>query len=85
VYDDSQDTITLYIDGQPGNHGTVHFDNGWHSTGPLQVGRAHTSDGWGEYLHGAVDEVHAFAGALSDTDVGQLGFGAEPCLCGGAG
>jgi hypothetical protein len=61
--------------------GTADLPDGWESSGPLQVGRAHTGDGWGEYLRGDVDEVHAFAGALDDGDVRQLGWGVDPCLC----
>ncbi|WP_103528246.1 LamG domain-containing protein [Streptomyces sp. SM12] len=30
----------------------------------LQVGRARTSDGWGEYWPGAVDDLHVFQGTL---------------------
>lgn len=76
VYDDATDTVTLYADGNAGSQASAHFANGWSSAGPLQVGRAHTADGgWGEYLHGDVDEVQAFAGALSATEVGNLGRG----------
>jgi hypothetical protein len=77
VYDDATDTVTLYLDGNAGGQATAHFPNGWHSAGPLQVGRAHTATGWGEYLHGDVDEVQAFAGALSAGEVGLLGTGSS--------
>lgn len=81
VYDDATDTITLYLNGNAGAGATAHFPDGWHSTGVLQVGRAHTEDGWGEYLHGDVDEIQAYAGALSADEVGDLGRGFDPCLC----
>lgn len=81
VYDDATDRIKLYLDGWTNADATATLPNGWHSSGPLQVGRAHVGDGWGEYLHGDVDEVHAFSGVLSDSSIRQLGGGAEPCLC----
>ncbi|WP_326726157.1 LamG domain-containing protein [Streptomyces sp. NBC_00243] len=81
VYDDATDRIKLYLDGWTNATATATLPNGWHSSGPLQVGRAHIGDGWGEYLHGDVDEVHAFSGVLSDSSIRQLGGGAEPCLC----
>ncbi|MFI0964049.1 LamG-like jellyroll fold domain-containing protein [Streptomyces sp. NPDC021080] len=76
VYDDGADTIRLYVDGQLGGGDTADFPNGWHSSGALQVGRAKAGDGWTEYLHGDVDEVQAYQGVLSDTQVRQLGVGA---------
>lgn len=76
VYDDGADTIKLYVDGQLGAGDTADFPNGWHSTGALQVGRAKAGDGWGEYLHGDVDEVQAYQGVLSETQISQLGAGA---------
>ncbi|MFE2299611.1 LamG domain-containing protein [Streptomyces sp. NPDC059445] len=76
VYDDGADTIKLYVDGQLGGGDTADFPNGWHSTGALQVGRAKAGDGWTEYLRGDVDEVQAYEGVLSDTQIQQLGSGA---------
>ncbi|MER5533195.1 LamG domain-containing protein [Streptomyces mirabilis] len=81
VYDDATDTIKLYLDGYTNAGATAAFPNGLHSSGPLQVGRGHTADGWGEYLHGDVDEVQAYAGALRDEDIIGLGHGTDPCLC----
>ncbi|MFD5628558.1 LamG-like jellyroll fold domain-containing protein [Streptomyces sp. NPDC127072] len=75
VYDDATDRIKLYLDGWTNAEATAPFPNGVHSSGPLQVGRAHVGDGWGEYLHGDVDEVQAFGGALTDTGIRQLGLG----------
>ncbi|WP_326790913.1 LamG domain-containing protein [Streptomyces sp. NBC_00151] len=76
VYDDGADTIRLYVDGQLGGGDTADFPNGWHSGGALQVGRAKAGDGWGEYLHGDVDEVQAYQGVLSETQIRMLGAGA---------
>ncbi|MFF9327288.1 LamG domain-containing protein [Streptomyces sp. NPDC014776] len=81
VYDDATDTVKLYANGYTNDRATAHLANGWTSTGPLQVGRARTADGWGEYLKGDVDEIQAYAGALRDTDINGMGGETEPCLC----
>ncbi|MFD8734744.1 LamG-like jellyroll fold domain-containing protein [Streptomyces sp. NPDC059618] len=77
VYDDAADTIRLVVDGNVGGAATAGFPNGWHSIGALQVGRARAGDGWGEYLHGDVDEVQAYAGVLNTSQIIQLGGGAD--------
>ncbi|MGV9652099.1 LamG-like jellyroll fold domain-containing protein [Streptomyces sp. NPDC003554] len=81
VYDDGTDTIKLYADGYTSAEATASLPDGRHSSGALQIGRAKAGDGWGEYLHGDVDEVQAYSGALRDEDVTGLGFGTDPCLC----
>ncbi|MFF9378235.1 LamG-like jellyroll fold domain-containing protein [Streptomyces griseoluteus] len=81
VYDDGTDTIKLYLDGYTNDEATAPLPNGWHSTGALQIGRSKAGDGWGEYLHGDVDEVQAYSGALRDKDVIGLGWTTNPCLC----
>lgn len=81
VYDDAADTIKLYLDGQTNTDATAKLENGWHSGGALQIGRAKAGDGWGEYLHGDVDEVQAYTGALRDRDVTGLGWTTNPCPC----
>ncbi|MFJ5262317.1 LamG-like jellyroll fold domain-containing protein [Streptomyces sp. NPDC088387] len=81
VYDDAADRIRLYVDGSLSADATASFPAGLESTGPLQVGRAKAGDGWGEYLRGDVDEVHAYAGVLSDTAIIQMGMGVDPCDC----
>ncbi|MGX1885268.1 LamG-like jellyroll fold domain-containing protein [Streptomyces sp. NPDC055287] len=80
VYDDATDRITLYLDGNIDAEASATFKDAWKSTGGLQIGRARTAEGWGEHLRGAVDEVHAFSGALTEANVGGLGFGTEPWL-----
>ncbi|MFF3888994.1 LamG domain-containing protein [Streptomyces sp. NPDC001914] len=77
VYDDASDTIKLYVDGNLDAQASAGFPNGWHSTGALQVGRARAGDDWTEYLHGDVDEVQAYEGVLSDSQIAQLGMGAD--------
>ncbi|MFD3494113.1 LamG-like jellyroll fold domain-containing protein [Streptomyces sp. NPDC058690] len=81
IYDDGTDTIKLYLDGYTNAEATASLPDGWHSTGALQIGRAKAGDGWGEYLHGDVDEVQAYSGALRDRDVLGLGWSTDPCVC----
>lgn len=61
VYDDATDQVRLYLDGYTNADATATFRSAWKSTGGLQVGRTTVGDGWGEYLHGAVDEIQAFS------------------------
>lgn len=44
-------------------------------TQPLQLGRAKTGTSWGEYWSGAVSDVWAFQGVLTDAQVSQLAIG----------
>ncbi|MEV4974960.1 LamG-like jellyroll fold domain-containing protein [Streptomyces scopuliridis] len=81
VHDDATDRITLYVNGEATVDASASFRHAWQSTGGLQIGRGRTAEGWGEYLRGSVDEVHAFSGVLSQVAIQQLGYGAEPCLC----
>ncbi|MEU5097953.1 LamG-like jellyroll fold domain-containing protein [Streptomyces sp. NPDC020996] len=81
VYDDATDTIKLYLDGVTNAQATATLPDGWHSAGALQVGRAKAGDGWGEYLHGDVDEVQAYSGAFRDQDIPFLGLGTDYCPC----
>ncbi|WP_180989688.1 LamG domain-containing protein [Streptomyces cahuitamycinicus] len=75
VYDDATDQIKLYLDGRAGTDATADLPNGWRGSGPLQIGRGRSGDAWGEYLHGDVDEVQAFAGAFAEDDIWRLGTG----------
>ncbi|MEU7567114.1 LamG domain-containing protein [Streptomyces fradiae] len=70
VYDDDADLITLYVGGQKAMTATL--PEGLRSTGALQIGRAKSGDGWGEYFRGDVDEVRAFVGALTPSEVQKL-------------
>jgi len=74
VYDDEADEILLYADGQVSARAS--YRPGWTATGDLQIGRSQGAAGWGDYLAGAVDEVHVHAGALTATQVAQLAAGA---------
>ncbi|MBH0247356.1 LamG domain-containing protein, partial [Streptomyces cavourensis] len=65
--------VSFYLDGVKYEEGgTADFAAAWKSTGGLQIGRGRTADGWGEYLHGAVDSVYAFEGVLSDSAIAHL-------------
>ncbi|MEE1811518.1 LamG-like jellyroll fold domain-containing protein [Streptomyces sp. BE133] len=79
VYDDGTDTVKLFLNGSI--KATASLPHGLRSTGALQIGRAKAGDGWGEYLHGDVDEVQALSGALRDERVPFLGMATDPCLC----
>ncbi|MFJ2397698.1 LamG-like jellyroll fold domain-containing protein [Streptomyces sp. NPDC087843] len=70
VYDDGTDEMRLYVDGQLSARTAWSYVS--EVTGALQVGRSLTADGWGEYTDGRVDEVHAYAGALTQTQIAQL-------------
>ncbi|MET7596540.1 LamG domain-containing protein [Streptomyces sp. NPDC005481] len=80
VYDDAADTVKLFLDGVTNADATGTLPDGWHSSGALQVGRSKAGDGWGEYLHGDVDEVQAFSGALKDDRIVALGTGTDVFL-----
>ncbi|MFJ4620349.1 LamG-like jellyroll fold domain-containing protein [Streptomyces sp. NPDC088812] len=73
VYDDATDRIKLYVDGVTNAGATAVLPDGRPGSGALQVGRAMSGDGWGEYLHGDVDEIRAYRGALTDRGVLLLG------------
>ncbi|MER7515954.1 LamG domain-containing protein [Streptomyces sp. NPDC126499] len=69
VYDAVTRNLRLYVDGGEPVQVTVEDPAGWASTGGLQVGRSGKA---GQYLSGAVDEVRAYAGALSPTVISML-------------
>ncbi|MFB8760752.1 LamG domain-containing protein [Streptomyces nigra] len=45
------------------------------ATGGLQIGRARKAGAWGEYWPGAIDDVWAFQGTLSDSQIAHLSLG----------
>lgn len=61
------------MNGRTNAEAGAEFHDARKSTGGLQVGRGIASDGWGEYLHGDVDQVRAFAGALTGSEIALLG------------
>ncbi|MGK5450440.1 LamG-like jellyroll fold domain-containing protein [Streptomyces radiopugnans] len=79
VYDASSGTVRLYVDGSL--HASAEADlpasRTWAATGGLQVGRALTAGGWGEYLRGDVDEVRAYSGTLTESQLMMLSMPME--------
>ncbi|MGA5385757.1 LamG-like jellyroll fold domain-containing protein [Streptomyces pseudogriseolus] len=68
VFDDAAGRVTLYVQGNAVV--TAEHTAPWSSTGPLQIGRGHTSGGeWGDHLKGGVDTVRVFRGALTEQQV----------------
>ncbi|MEV6301413.1 LamG-like jellyroll fold domain-containing protein [Actinoplanes sp. NPDC051861] len=75
VYDTAKQRMTLYVNGVEG--ASQPFTGRWNSTGPFNIGRAryappggasHTTD----FFSGNVDEVRAYAGALTPELVKRL-------------
>ncbi|GGQ07147.1 LamG domain-containing protein [Streptomyces roseolilacinus] len=80
VHDAATGRMSLYLDGQTGPAATASVPRGLRSFGALQVGRAKTAGGWGEHLRGDVDEVQAYAGVLSESQIAHLRTGATAPL-----
>lgn len=76
VYDEKADQLRLYVTyDQPAATADVAGENVWTPAGSLQVGRTRTPDGGTDYLAGAIDEVHTYAGVLTRTQIAQLAIG----------
>lgn len=77
VYDAYHDTMTLYANGNPET--TVSTKSGvlgFHATnGGLQIGRSKLGDP--EYWPGAIDDIWAYQGVLSQDQIQQLAGGIE--------
>ncbi|MDX3247540.1 LamG domain-containing protein [Streptomyces sp. ME18-1-4] len=68
AYDNAANEVRLYVDGETAARAP--YTSAWSATSGLQVGRGLTADGgWGGYLHGAVDDVRVYEGAVSDGDL----------------
>lgn len=76
TYDASTGTLKLYVNGQP-TVNTVVEEGLWSASGGLQIGRSLTSDGWGEHLAGAVDEVRSYTGVATGTQIARMNFPTE--------
>lgn len=73
VFDRAARQIRLYVDGVPA--ATASTPTAWyaqHGDGPLAVGREKTPDGPANWLYGAVDNLSAYQGSLSDAVVAGL-------------
>ena len=78
VYDATDNTIRLYVDGERQGTSSVNMD-GWLSAGPLFVGCTASSNGFTqEFLSGAVSGVRAWRGALTDAEVAAVRGGNPP-------
>lgn len=76
VYDAFADVLRLYVNGWleeteervSARWHTIGFD----ATGPFQLGRTKTAGAWGEFWPGAIDDVWAFSGVLSQEQIQTL-------------
>ncbi|WP_052423166.1 LamG-like jellyroll fold domain-containing protein [Nonomuraea candida] len=76
VYDSFADVLRLYVNGwleETEERVSVRWHTiGFDATGPLQLGRAKTAGAWGEHWAGAIDDVWAFSGVLSQEQLQTL-------------
>jgi len=70
VYDPRAGQLRLYVDGEL--MAITNFNGGWHAGGGLQIGRAKWGGWLVDYWSGAVDDVRAYQGALTDDEIFQL-------------
>ncbi|WP_147457158.1 LamG domain-containing protein [Micromonospora pisi] len=83
VFDAGRATTSIYVDGVLAGI-TAHAGAAWNATGPFSVGRAF----YGQTLapfSGSIDQVRAFAGAMSDREVRNLYSGRTSPQAGRAG
>lgn len=69
VYDEQAKQIRLYVNGQLNDQRSV--TGGW-AAGALQIGRARYNNAPVDYFAGAVDDVRAYTGTLTDRQVINL-------------
>ncbi|WP_327110933.1 LamG domain-containing protein [Streptomyces sp. NBC_01341] len=67
VYDAGAQTVQLYVNGRA-QGAPVAFTTPWEATGPMQVGRFHSSTGYVEPFVGDVDDIHSWSRALSEDE-----------------
>jgi hypothetical protein len=72
VYDEVSKQIRLYVNGGLAD---IRSATGWQAGGPLQIGRVKNKGAYVDYFAGDVDDVHTFAGALTDRQVINLAMG----------
>ncbi|MGW4466170.1 LamG domain-containing protein [Micromonospora sp. NPDC004704] len=73
VLDATRSQVRLYVDGVLTQ--TVNLNQAWkpwQASGSLLVGRATTPSGPTEWLHGGLDDLELYQGALSDTAVSTI-------------
>ncbi|MBF9127996.1 LamG domain-containing protein [Plantactinospora sp. S1510] len=71
VYDAGRNEIRLYVNGEPAGAKTLPW-RPMASVGPMQVGRTLWHDGFMDYLHGGVDDLRVYQGAMTDAAVSRL-------------
>ncbi|MCW2880604.1 MAG: hypothetical protein JWQ95_4704 [Sphaerisporangium sp.] len=69
VYDEVAKEIRLYVNGSLAD---IQPATGWHASGPLQIGRVKNKGAYVDYVDGDIDDVRAYAGALTDRQVVNL-------------
>ncbi|MFD9222908.1 LamG domain-containing protein [Streptomyces sp. NPDC060064] len=67
VYDAGAQAVQLYVNGRA-QGAPVAFSTPWKATGPMQVGRFHTSTGYVEPFAGDVDDIHIWSRSLSEAE-----------------
>ncbi|MFF0869904.1 LamG domain-containing protein [Nonomuraea sp. NPDC003560] len=71
VYDPTSKKISLYVNGVL--QGSAAHDTPWNGSGALQIGRTKfVSGSYGNAFPGALDEVHAYQGALTAEEITLL-------------
>ncbi|WP_243727185.1 LamG-like jellyroll fold domain-containing protein [Actinocrispum wychmicini] len=76
VYDYGKRQLRLYVDGQlAGARSEVAL---WQASGGFAIGRGKINGSPAEFLTGAADEVHAFLGIATDTQIQTLARYPEP-------
>ena len=77
VYDDPNDTVTLYVNGSSAGSAAATAD--FASSGPLVLGADKVGGTIGRFFTGSVDQVFAFPKVLSAADVASL-YNQDPVL-----
>ncbi|MET8154806.1 LamG-like jellyroll fold domain-containing protein [Sphaerisporangium sp. NPDC005289] len=72
VYDEVAKELRLYVNGQLAD---VRPFTAWNAGGALQIGRVRNKGAYVDHFAGDVDDVHAFAGTLTDRQVLNLAMG----------
>lgn len=70
VYDPTAGQLRIYVNGAL--EGSAAYSAAWNATGGFYVGAGLVAGGLGGAWRGGIDEVHVFAGVLSDTLIADL-------------
>ncbi|NBH09323.1 LamG-like jellyroll fold domain-containing protein [Amycolatopsis sp. SID8362] len=83
VFDAAASTLSLYVDGT--RQTTVAAPAGWAGTGHLVIGRGKYGGNPVDYVDGSIDDVRAYAGALTPADAARLAIAGHWTLDEGTG